>query len=95
VSGCSHSGIVNVVQYARRLTGIEQVHAIIGGFHLSGKVFEEIIPPTVDRLADMAPATIIPCHCTGWKAVHEIARRMPGAFVQPCVGTRVCLASSP
>jgi 7,8-dihydropterin-6-yl-methyl-4-(beta-D-ribofuranosyl)aminobenzene 5'-phosphate synthase len=89
VSGCSHAGIVNVLHYAQKLTGIEQVYGVMGGFHLSGKFFEKIIGATVNDLVEINPHLIMPCHCTGWKAVHEIARRMPDAFVQPCVGSRL------
>jgi 7,8-dihydropterin-6-yl-methyl-4-(beta-D-ribofuranosyl)aminobenzene 5'-phosphate synthase len=31
----------------------------------------------------------VPGHCTGWKAVHEVARRLPDAYIQPSVGTRL------
>lgn len=89
LSGCSHAGIVNVLRYARHLTGVEKVHAVMGGFHLSGAFFEKIIPPTVDALNTLAPDVIVPGHCTGWKAIHQIARAMPDAYVQTCVGTRM------
>lgn len=94
VSGCSHAGIINVLKYTRHLTGIEQMYTVMGGFHLSGNFFEKIIGSTVDNLAAINPQVIVPCHCTGWKAVHAIAQRMPDAFVQSCVGTRLCLPAS-
>ena len=53
LTGCGHAGIVNIVRYARRLTGIETVAAVVGGFHLSGPAFEPIIKPTVDALAEI------------------------------------------
>jgi hypothetical protein len=53
LTGCGHAGIVNTVRYARALTGVEHVHAVLGGFHLTGKVFEPIIGPTVDGLERM------------------------------------------
>jgi 7,8-dihydropterin-6-yl-methyl-4-(beta-D-ribofuranosyl)aminobenzene 5'-phosphate synthase len=89
LSGCGHAGIVNTVRYARRLTGIEAVAAIIGGFHLSGPMFESIIEPTVDALAELSPSLLVPAHCTGWKAVHRLAGRFPEAFVLSTVGTTV------
>jgi 7,8-dihydropterin-6-yl-methyl-4-(beta-D-ribofuranosyl)aminobenzene 5'-phosphate synthase len=89
LSGCSHAGIVNLLRHARNLTGIEKVHSIIGGFHLSGAFFERIISPTVEALNTLRPDVIVPGHCTGWKAIHQIARLMPEAYVQSCVGTRV------
>jgi 7,8-dihydropterin-6-yl-methyl-4-(beta-D-ribofuranosyl)aminobenzene 5'-phosphate synthase len=92
VSGCGHAGIVNTVRYAQKLTGEQQIAAIVGGFHLSGPMFETIIGPTVRAFDELAPSLLVPAHCTGWKAVHQLAARFPGAFVQSAVGTTVELA---
>jgi 7,8-dihydropterin-6-yl-methyl-4-(beta-D-ribofuranosyl)aminobenzene 5'-phosphate synthase len=91
LSGCGHAGIVNTVRYARRLTGTDEIAAIIGGFHLSGPMFERVIEPTVDALAGLAPSLVMPAHCTGWKAVHRMASRFPEAFVMSTVGTTLSL----
>ena len=88
LTGCGHSGIVNIVRYVRKLTGEDRVHAIIGGFHLSGPAFEPIIAPTCAALATTAPDHLVPAHCTGWRATHELAARFPDAFIQNSVGTR-------
>ncbi len=87
VSACSHAGAVNVVRHARRLTGVDRVAGFIGGFHLTGGLFEPIIPPTVAAFVEMEVGHVVPGHCTGWHAVHELAHQMPEAFVQPSVGT--------
>jgi 7,8-dihydropterin-6-yl-methyl-4-(beta-D-ribofuranosyl)aminobenzene 5'-phosphate synthase len=92
LSCCSHAGIINVLRHARRLTGIDKIHAVVGGLHLTGGLFEPIISRTVDALEAMAPEIIVPSHCTGWKAAHELARRMPDAYVQASVGTRLHFA---
>jgi 7,8-dihydropterin-6-yl-methyl-4-(beta-D-ribofuranosyl)aminobenzene 5'-phosphate synthase len=91
LTGCGHAGAINTIRHAQELTGIETVHAVIGGFHLSGALFEPIIPPTVAALKELNPELIVPAHCTGWKAVHAIARELPQAFVQNSVGTRFVL----
>src|SRR3954470_20067130 len=91
LSGCGHAGIVNTVRYARTLTGIDAIAAVIGGFHLSGPMFEPIIDPTVDALAELSPALLVPAHCTGWRAAHQLATRLPGAFVMSTVGTTITL----
>ncbi|NJP04371.1 MAG: MBL fold metallo-hydrolase [Chloroflexaceae bacterium] len=88
LSGCSHAGIVNVLRYAKFLTRVDYVHAVMGGFHLSGNFFEPRIAPTVQELQTLAPDVIVPSHCTGWKAVHAVARAMPDAFIQTCVGSQ-------
>jgi 7,8-dihydropterin-6-yl-methyl-4-(beta-D-ribofuranosyl)aminobenzene 5'-phosphate synthase len=89
VSGCSHAGAVNVLRNAQRLTGVRQIAGFVGGFHLTGGLFESIIGPTVDAFVDAQVGRLLPAHCTGWKAVHALARAMPDAFVQPAVGTVV------
>ena len=89
LSSCSHSGVINVLRQARRLTRVDRVRAFAGGLHLSGAAFEKIIPPTLDELAQIAPQTVLAGHCTGWRATHEIARRLPDAYVQTSVGTSV------
>ena len=63
----------------------------MGCFHLSGPVFEPIIDPTVDALAEVSPALLPPAHCTGWRAVHRLAARFPDAFVMSTVGTTIKL----
>ncbi len=92
VSGCSHAGIVNILRSARKLTGVDRIHGVMGGLHLTGGLFEPIIPPTMVELEGFKPDVIVPGHCTGWKAIHEIARRMPGSFVPTAVGTTVRFA---
>jgi 7,8-dihydropterin-6-yl-methyl-4-(beta-D-ribofuranosyl)aminobenzene 5'-phosphate synthase len=91
VSGCSHAGAVNVVRNAQRLTGEERVAGFIGGLHPTGGIFEPIIKPTVDAFVAAGVGRLLPAHCTGWKAVHQLARALPNAFVQPAVGTVVTL----
>jgi 7,8-dihydropterin-6-yl-methyl-4-(beta-D-ribofuranosyl)aminobenzene 5'-phosphate synthase len=88
LTGCGHAGIVNILRYARKLTGVERVYAVIGGFHLNGPLFEPLIPLVCDALADLDPQVIVPAHCTGWKAVHALAARFPDSFIQNSVGTR-------
>ena len=88
ITGCGHAGIINTINYAKKLTGIDSVYAVIGGFHLSGKIFEETIEPTVQELQKINPTYIVPSHCTGWRAINKIANTMPAGFVQNSVGTK-------
>jgi len=87
LSGCAHAGIINTVKYAQELTGTEKVHAVLGGFHLTGPLFEPIIDPTIQEMKKLAPDIIVPTHCTGWKAINKFAEQMPGNFILNSVGT--------
>jgi 7,8-dihydropterin-6-yl-methyl-4-(beta-D-ribofuranosyl)aminobenzene 5'-phosphate synthase len=92
LSSCSHAGVINVLRHAQRLTGIEQVYAFVGGLHLTGGIFEPIIPRTITELKSIGPSVIVPGHCTGWKATHELARQLPDAYIQTSVGTQLHFA---
>ena len=56
LTGCGHAGVINTIRDARRQTGIEPIHAVLGGFHLTGAIFEPIIAPTVAALKEIHPA---------------------------------------
>lgn len=89
LSGCAHSGIVNTVKYAQSVTGIDRVHVIMGGFHLSGPSFESIIGRTIDALKGLQPDYVVPCHCTGRRAINEMEKEMPGRFILNMAGTKL------
>jgi 7,8-dihydropterin-6-yl-methyl-4-(beta-D-ribofuranosyl)aminobenzene 5'-phosphate synthase len=93
LSGCGHAGVVNILRYAQALTGVDHVHAFVGGMHLTGGLFEAIIPRTVEEVAAIGPDALVPGHCTGWRAVHLLAARLPDAFLPANVGTRYHFAA--
>jgi len=88
LTGCGHAGIVNITRYARRLTGLDTLYAVIGGFHLGGPLFEPLIPRVCAELGKLSPAVIVPAHCTGWAAQRALADRFPAASIPNTVGTR-------
>lgn len=89
LSGCAHSGIINTVRYARELTGINKVFAVMGGFHLSGSKMADIIEPTTDALREIDPRYVVPTHCTGRNAIMRIEKEMPDEFLLNMVGTKL------
>jgi 7,8-dihydropterin-6-yl-methyl-4-(beta-D-ribofuranosyl)aminobenzene 5'-phosphate synthase len=95
ISGCSHAGVINVLFHAQRLTGEARIAGLVGGLHLTGGLFEARIQPTVEALMAVRIGRVLPAHCSGWRAVHAIARAMPKAFVQSAVGTTVTFDAAP
>ena len=87
ITGCGHAGIVNTLNYAKKLSDTNKIHAILGGFHLTGSIYEQAIEPTITELQNANPDYIIPCHCTGWKATNRIIQIMSEKFIQTSVGT--------
>jgi 7,8-dihydropterin-6-yl-methyl-4-(beta-D-ribofuranosyl)aminobenzene 5'-phosphate synthase len=86
ISGCAHAGIINTITYARRITDVPEVYAVIGGFHLAGKENESRIEQTVKELKQLKPKLVVASHCTGWRAMCSIASALPDAFVWNSVG---------
>lgn len=86
LSGCAHAGIINTIQCAQKITGIADVYAVIGGFHLAGKENENRIEYTVEALNETNPKLIVPSHCTGWRGIFAIANTLPNAFAFNSVG---------
>ncbi|MFO7987276.1 MAG: MBL fold metallo-hydrolase [Desulfatiglandaceae bacterium] len=91
IAGCSHAGIINTILYARKLTGIREVYAVMGGFHLSGPYFEKIIEQTIEAFKEIGPQVLAPMHCTGWKAIGRISQAFPDAFILNSVGSTITL----
>lgn len=86
LSGCAHAGIINTIAYAQRITGIRNIYAVMGGFHLAGKENEKRIEPTVKELRQINPTLIVPSHCTGWRGICAIANSLPEAFICNSIG---------
>ncbi|MBW1779804.1 MAG: MBL fold metallo-hydrolase [Deltaproteobacteria bacterium] len=91
IAGCSHAGIINTILYAQKITGIQDVHAVVGGFHLSGPYFEKIIEQTIGELKKIGPQHLSPMHCTGWKAIQQMSQEFPDAFILNSVGSVITL----
>jgi 7,8-dihydropterin-6-yl-methyl-4-(beta-D-ribofuranosyl)aminobenzene 5'-phosphate synthase len=83
IAGCSHSGICNICEYAKKATGLP-LYAVIGGFHLMGggagnagalNGDAEILNGTIDYFKNENPKFIYPMHCVDYSALakfHEI-----------------------
>jgi 7,8-dihydropterin-6-yl-methyl-4-(beta-D-ribofuranosyl)aminobenzene 5'-phosphate synthase len=87
IGGCSHAGIINTVKHFQNVARTSKVHAVLGGFHLTGPMFEPIIGPTIAEMKKLSPDFVVPMHCTGWKAINQFAREMPEQFLLNSVGT--------
>ncbi|MDV6331026.1 MBL fold metallo-hydrolase [Asticcacaulis sp. 201] len=89
ISSCGHRGILNTIRQAQRVSGVEKIHAVMGGFHLVRPRTEEEAKATAAALKDINPNYIIPMHCTGEVFITEATRLMPGKVIRPYVGNRI------
>lgn len=87
VTSCGHRGVVNSVRRAMAVSGVNKVHAVLGGFHLAPHQ-EEYVRNTVLALKEINPDVVIPMHCTGEAFIDIMAKEMPGKLVRSYTGSR-------
>jgi 7,8-dihydropterin-6-yl-methyl-4-(beta-D-ribofuranosyl)aminobenzene 5'-phosphate synthase len=92
LSACAHRGIVNTVKQAQKMTGIEKVYLVIGGFHLTGAK-PELVQKTVAGVKAINPRYIAPTHCTGFDAIEAFKKAMPDQFILNTAGTRYVITA--
>jgi 7,8-dihydropterin-6-yl-methyl-4-(beta-D-ribofuranosyl)aminobenzene 5'-phosphate synthase len=88
ISSCGHVGIVNSVRQAMEVSGIDKVHAIMGGFHL-GPAPAEYLTQVVSEIGKLNPDVLIPMHCSGLNFTQEAQRQLPGKVLTTTTGTRI------
>lgn len=74
VTGCSHSGICNIIEHAKKVSGIKKVHAIIGGFHL--KEVDEVTLKTIAYLKKQNIDKIFPSHCVNIPVIEKFEKEL-------------------
>lgn len=86
ISGCSHAGIVNIIDWSKELTAEPRVDVVIGGFHLI-EASAERIEKTAQVLKSLEVGRVITGHCTGLAALCEFSKVLGDRFEQLHVGT--------
>ena len=93
LTSCSHRGVINAVKQAQEVSGVDKVHAVIGGFHIVPPLGDDYIRQTVEAFQEIDPDLLVPAHCTGDR-FYDLARDAMGdKVVHSAVGTRFVFAS--
>lgn len=92
LSGCAHVGIVNTIRHIQQISGIEKVHAVLGGLHLVN-AHPDVLRQTLRDMQSIAPDYVVPAHCTGFEALVAFSREMPREFILNTAGTRYVFAA--
>ena len=67
ITGCSHNGICNIIEYAKKVAGADKVNTVIGGLHLQSPS-KELMNSTLDYIRKANIHTFYPCHDTDFKS---------------------------
>ena len=77
ISGCSHAGICNICEYAKKVTGLP-LYAVIGGFHLFEEN-KEAVEGTLNYFQMEMPEHLYPMHCVDFPTLsrfhHQFATK--------------------
>ena len=87
ISSCSHCGVLNAVRAAMAVSGVDRLHAVLGGFHL-GVAPPDYVEHTVAELKALAPDVVIPMHCTGRAFITKVRAEMPDQLIDWNTGSR-------
>ena len=92
LTSCGHRGVVNSVKRARAVSGVDKVHAVIGGFHLAPHG-QDYVAETLDGLLALDVDHIVPLHCSG-EPFYELARATaPDRLIRAYVGTTLAFSA--
>ena len=92
ITGCAHSGVINTILRAQEVTGVKEIYAVLGGFHLGfPESPDENIPKTIEALKQFNPTIVCPMHCSGFKFAAAASQAMPKEFVLSMTGTQFTL----
>jgi len=92
LSSCGHAGLINSIRQAQAVSGVQKVHAVMGGFHLSPAP-EPYIAQIVQALKEINPDYIIPMHCSGAGFIYRVQREMPDKLILSYTGSRYILGA--
>ena len=88
LTSCSHRGVINTVRAAQKASGIDKVHAVIGGFHIVPPLGDDYIRRTIAEFEEIDPDHLIPAHCTGDRFYDLASQAMGDKVVHSAVGSR-------
>jgi 7,8-dihydropterin-6-yl-methyl-4-(beta-D-ribofuranosyl)aminobenzene 5'-phosphate synthase len=86
ISSCGHAGIINSVRQAMQATGVNKLHALVGGFHLA-PADDNYLRQSVAALKELDPEVVIPMHCSGINFLQAMREQMPDRLAMSTTGT--------
>lgn len=89
IGSCSHRGIVNTVRAAQAVSGVDRVHAIMGGFHLVPPQTPAQALETLSLMRELDPSYILPGHCSGEAFIAPAIAELPDKVFRTVVGSKV------
>jgi 7,8-dihydropterin-6-yl-methyl-4-(beta-D-ribofuranosyl)aminobenzene 5'-phosphate synthase len=88
LTSCSHRGVINTIRQAQAASGLQKVHAVIGGFHIVPPLDDNYIRQVVATLKEISPDYVVPGHCSGDRFYDFARNELGDKVIHSAVGTR-------
>src|SRR5712675_759139 len=88
LTSCSHRGVINTIKQAQAASGIQKVHAVMGGFHIVPPLTDAYIRQVIAAFKEIDPDYLIPGHCAGERFYDLVRAEMPDKVIRSAVGAR-------
>jgi 7,8-dihydropterin-6-yl-methyl-4-(beta-D-ribofuranosyl)aminobenzene 5'-phosphate synthase len=92
MSSCGHVGIVNSARQAQEVSGVQKVHALVGGFHL-GPAPADYLNQVMAEIKALDPDVIVPMHCSGDNFIRAVREQLPDKLLVATTGSRLTFGS--
>ncbi len=93
LTSCGHRGVVNSVRTAQKVSGVQKVHAILGGFHLAPHP-PEYLRQTAEAIKALSPDWLIPMHCSGEPFIAIAQQVLGDKVLRSSTGTRFSFSAA-
>jgi len=88
LTSCSHRGVINTIRQAQVASGLQKVHAVIGGFHIVPPLDDNYIRQVLATMKEINPDYLIPGHCSGDRFCDLARNELGDKVIHSAVGTR-------
>jgi 7,8-dihydropterin-6-yl-methyl-4-(beta-D-ribofuranosyl)aminobenzene 5'-phosphate synthase len=86
--GCSHSGLINTLEHVKKMSGIDEIFAVVGGTHLASSSKQRLFE-TISALKHLDIKLLSPCHCSGSIEIAKLFCELRNRIVFNGVGTQI------
>lgn len=88
ITSCGHAGILNTIRQAQKVSGVQKIHALVGGFHLAPAA-PDYLNQAIAELKQVNPDVVIPMHCSGVNFVKAVQEQLPDKLILSTTGTTI------
>lgn len=88
MTGCAHAGASNILRRLEAVAPGRSPRVVLGGLHLLA-ASDESVAAVADEAHARGVRALLPCHCTGRRAIGILQAEFPGTVLPLTAGTQI------